>query len=624
MWDTVRRELARLQWDVEPPLTLDLMADWTRTAHTLVAVRRALGPVAAQDPVALLATATTGAVGTPGLRPTLAPSLDGVGEALAGVARDLQASTGRDGRREVATLNQVAYELAHWVRVWTPDDRAKTWLLAGETALDSAIHAPAGRSTIGAGLAAWQESLAAVQPVQDAAIVRRSVALGHLAILRDAHALVGEAGQSGALTGPYADALIGGIRDLARAHQTTLGQIDGRHLGASSVDQAVMLKVGVAVRQLTRRPDINEPAHIRLDALLRSSLGEAVLVANLTQDAAAKPVAANISRLALEYLASPGILRPPAPPGSLPTDTPADPTPVPVRETLAPVEALAPVLAPASASSGEPSIRPGTVLEGDTIMVLCRARDLGVAAATAEPDNPPEILRGIDPTRWPQLAVEGRQAVTDLVASVIPMVYAQTRGVPNAADVRGQMFVELMGAAHLFDPQRTSPERWPKYAWTTLEHSRWRGVDDSGVVRPRSRSGHPRPATVALGGMEPASREPGPDAGIEQREAIKAIAQAVEQLPPTLREPLVQSMRGHPTRAIAEDIGVSESTARRRIQQARDHIRDALSSHMHDATWVPLENVADPVLERSQRLYEQTFAPSLSVVHPNGMSRPSV
>ncbi|MBB1496152.1 sigma-70 family RNA polymerase sigma factor [Propioniciclava sp. MC1595] len=103
------------------------------------------------------------------------------------------------------------------------------------------------------------------------------------------------------------------------------------------------------------------------------------------------------------------------------------------------------------------------------------------------------------------------------------------------------------------------------------------------------------------------SREPGPDAGIEQQDSIRAIAQVLEQLPPSLRDPLLQSMHGHPTHSIAEDLGVSDSTARRRIQRARDHIRDALSSHMHDATWVPLENVADPVLERSQCLYEQTF-----------------
>ena len=38
---------------------------------------------------------------------------------------------------------------------------------------------------------------------------------------------------AGALPGPYADALLGNIRDLARAHQTTLSQIDGRRLGAT-------------------------------------------------------------------------------------------------------------------------------------------------------------------------------------------------------------------------------------------------------------------------------------------------------------------------------------------------------------------------------------------------------
>jgi len=90
--------------------------------------------------------------------------------------------------------------------------------------------------------------------------------------------------------------------------------------------------------------------------------------------------------------------------------------------------------------------------------------------------QPARPTRSIDPSRWPQLVVEGRQAVTDLVASA-PMDYAQTRHALNAGDVRGQMFVELMGAAYRFDPQRIGPERWPTYAWLTLEHTRRRGVD---------------------------------------------------------------------------------------------------------------------------------------------------
>ena len=125
MWQAVRRELARLEWDVEPPLTLDLMADWTRTVSSLVAIRRALGPISTADPLALLATATTGAARTADVRPVPAPSLHAVTAALADVGQDMASRPDFDQHRAVATLNHVAYELAHWVRIRTPDDRAK-------------------------------------------------------------------------------------------------------------------------------------------------------------------------------------------------------------------------------------------------------------------------------------------------------------------------------------------------------------------------------------------------------------------------------------------------------------------------------------------------------------------
>src|SRR5450759_1313230 len=142
MWETVRRELARLEWDAAPPLTQDLLSEWTQTVPGLVAIRRVLGPVSAHDPLALLATATIGAARTTGAELTVAPSQHDVRAALAGVARVMEVASEDDRRRQVATLNHVAYELAHWVRVRTTDERAKAWLLAGETALDSAIHAP--------------------------------------------------------------------------------------------------------------------------------------------------------------------------------------------------------------------------------------------------------------------------------------------------------------------------------------------------------------------------------------------------------------------------------------------------------------------------------------------------
>ena len=247
------------------------------------------------------------------------------------------------------------------------------------------------------------------------------------------------------------------------------------------------------------------------------------------------------------------------------------------------------------------------------------ARDLGAAAATGDPANPPEILRAVDPSRWPRLVAEGRQAVTDLVGSVIPMVYAQTRRTPNAADTRGQMFVELMGAAYRFDPQRTSPEGWASYAWMALKHARMRGVDDAGVVRKRTSA--PRPAPISLDGWDPASRAPDPGEVVEERHAVAAITQALGHLPPSLRGPLLESMQGHPLREIAEDLGYSESTAHRRIKEAREHIRDDLASLTDDRPWVAYDTGTDPVLERAQRLFEQAFPPSCGVDLGRGPAR---
>lgn len=144
--------------DAAPPLTEDLVADWARTVARLGGGAPGLGPLPPDDPIAMLATATTGAVHTPGAAP---------------VAGAVAAAPGGDRSRDVAALNQVAYDLAHRVRVQVTDERVGAWLLAGETALDAAIHAPwPGWSATAAGLAVWQDALAAVQTAPQAAIVR--------------------------------------------------------------------------------------------------------------------------------------------------------------------------------------------------------------------------------------------------------------------------------------------------------------------------------------------------------------------------------------------------------------------------------------------------------------------
>jgi len=96
---------------------------------------------------------------------------------------------------------------------------------------------------------------------------------------------------------------------------------------------------------------------------------------------------------------------------------------------------------------------------------------------------------------------------------------------------------------------------------------------------------------------------------------------ALERLPHSLQVPLLDSMRGRPAHVIAEDFAVSESTARRRIQEAREYIREELAPHVDDVAEVPFETVTDPVLERSQRLFEETFAPSLGPEPGHGRER---
>lgn len=606
MWQHVRGELARLHWEVEPPLTLELHDEWAQTVTLLQTVRRALGPVPADDPIALMASATVGAVRANAGRQVLAPSLVGVRDALAEVAGRMEAVSGDDRRRHEASLDLVAYELVHWVRVRTTNPQARDWLQAGETALDTALHARGRRPAIGVGLAAWQDALAAVQPVREAAIVQRSLALGHLTILRATHVLVQDAGRSGALEQTYANTLLTAVRDLARLHQSTLSQLASLDLGTSRVDQAVMLRLGGATRHLAAPPDGREPGHLRLDALLRSCLGQTTLVAQLKNDFSAQAVAGRINRLVLDYRANPGILTPADPSPSTPWSAPDASRPTLVR-LPEPVALAEPV---------EPTVASGTVLTGEHIVALCHARDLGVAAATSDTAKPHELLRGIEPDRWPQLVQEGRQAVADLVTAITPMVYAQSRGAWNAEDLRAQLFVELMRAARRFDPHRNDPEAWPAHAWTIIKYARLAGVDRAGVAKPRS----PRPATVALEGWEPPSRGPDPTTGIEQQQALQAIQQALDHLPDVLREPLVESMKGRSTHSIAEDLGVSPSTINRRIRAAREQVRDELASPGDNAAPAPFETVTEPVRGHSRRM-EERRTPALGASPRRGPDR---
>jgi hypothetical protein len=62
---------------------------------------------------------------------------------------------------------------------------------------------------------------------------------------------------------------------------------------------------------------------------------------------------------------------------------------------------------------------------------------------------------------------------------------------------------------------------------------------------------------------------------------------------------------------IAEEAEVCVRAARRRTHQARDYVRDELAPTLDDVVEVPIEGVANPEIERAQRLFAKTLAPSL-------------
>jgi hypothetical protein len=444
MWDDVRRELRLLEWDTESTVGGSLLAEWSATVTALLAARRAVAPIPGHDdPFALLATATSGALRADTGEGEPVSSLERVRAALNQGARAVAEVPPAERSGHLINVTHIAYELAHWARIQATDDRVRAWLLAGEISLDGAIHAPAARTPTSAGLAAWQGALATSMRDQEAAILQRGVALAHLSILKSVNGPIGGATGSGALPDDYGRAVLDSIRDLGLSHQATVDALGGLPAEISREHQAVLLQLGTAARQLSGRPDPLEDPAGRLDALLRSGIGQARLVADLTANPAARAPADRLQRLALEYLANPRMPQRPIaaePPSGAPTPRRDRTVPTPPSVTREPIVA---------------TIAPGSILDEDTVRALCQTRDLGAAASLADPSHPPASLRDTDPATWPRLATAGQAAVADLVASVTPMVYALTRNEPNREDMRGEMFVHLMRVAHAYDPART-------------------------------------------------------------------------------------------------------------------------------------------------------------------------
>ena len=569
MWGDVRRALNDLDWDDTTP-TGDLLQEWTGTVSALMTVRQALQPpLSSTDPFTDLAIATRGANRAALDGPPIpSPELSGVRAALAGVL------DGHDEAQHLHLLTHAAYRLAHWTRVRAGEHPVAAWLEAAEYALDAALHAPAVPSATTAALGRWRDALADVQ--RDPDPHRRGVVRAHNAMLVAAHHDVGAALASGLLPPDYAGDLQAGIRRLSKAYQGMESRLQHAPVDVSPASQALMRRLAAARSQVVARPS-GETLTGRVDALLRSDLAHAGIAAALAGAPEARRAAEHLQSLTLAYLNHPAVLtargRPQAQQGAvLPPDNQGHALPGQQAATRSPAH----------------TIRPGTVLDHADVIELCRRRDLGQAASVADPANPPSALQGIDPATWPRLVDAGRQSVADLVASVIPMAQSMVRGSYQADDRRGDLFLALMRAAHAYQPTGAS---WPHYVWNTLEHQTWLGVDSAGITQRRGTSG---PALSYLAGDDPSSPAPGPEDVAVARINLDAIQASVDALPPYLREPLQRRMDGDTLRTIATALQISTATAGRRVEAARQRVRDDL-----DALDVEPSTPAPPPLSSS-------------------------
>lgn len=562
MWESIRREVAALTWDTGPASNnQDLLHEWTATLQALLRLRRTLGRTTNHDPLALVSTATAGAVRASDGDPARGPDMARLRGALRGELHVADGLSLKQRQQHSRVLTHLTYQLIHGVRVHSDHPDVQRWLWAAESALDAAVHFPRPASTAAGFLADWQEALVVVQSDPRDPMLRHGVAIAHLTILKATDQLLAQAAPTDALPQEFLQPLRGAIRQLAQAHGTTIEQLG--HPERSAAHEPALLKLGRSARGLT--PPVtpqDQPAY--LDALLRSNLGQASVVAHLVDGPDPMRAAARIQHLTTQYVARPDLLNEQAWYATQPRrgGQPVSPGPAPAIRPSQGVD------------SGHPR---GHRLERSQVETLCLSRDLGRAAATADPTQPPEALRGIPPAAWPELIDTGERAVADLVHAVYPMAFAMTRKLPpqTAEDLRSDMFLGLTEAAHLYRPDLDHSASWSTYAWRVLENTRNRQLDSAGIRR-RSHS-----SPLSLDALQEANRMlvaggADPADAVISAATLEQIAAAIKRLPAPIRAPLQGSLQGQSAHQIADASQSSPETVYRRLRAARETLAPEL------------------------------------------------
>ncbi len=552
-WADVRRELTRLVWlDTNQAVTA---RHWAVVADALTSVRGSLGPILATDPFATVRTAARGV----GDRGENAGPLETLRDAVQVVVRHEHAAS-----VTIDDVTRVALEVTHWSRLHAGSATERAWLHVAERALDTALHGPAVTASTPVILAAWERTLVEAQQWIASPAVERCLLSAHAGLARITHDLLEQALAARVIDPDFGRELREAVRATAAATEDRRRELH-RRLPGSAPEQAVMVKLSTIVNDM-REARTSDTSGQHLDALLRSTVGRADLVMSIASADSARRPAANLGRLSLEYATSPW--------------------PLLITTQWPPVEAVVepPIIAPAAHVETDPevhrvvvegSVIPGVRLEHDELVVLCRARDVGAAAALGDPMHP--LLAGVDRATWPDLIVKGQQAVADMVTSVLPLAHRQANLAPTfqREDVLAESFQVLMRVAQTFTP--TEEANWAGYAGQVMNRVRWRGVDTAGVPHRRHASDNPMLLTLELAPQTAAVSAAAEDVvmAVHDREQLR---EAIEQLPTPLRDALVRVMAGERNKDIAEWLGVNASVVSTRVAQARQHVARDLAA----------------------------------------------
>jgi RNA polymerase sigma factor (sigma-70 family) len=161
--------------------------------------------------------------------------------------------------------------------------------------------------------------------------------------------------------------------------------------------------------------------------------------------------------------------------------------------------------------------------------------------------------------------------VLPLEGSLMQFLRRNWRNKSEIADLRQEVYVRVYEAA-----SRAIPERPRQFLFATARNLLVDRVRQAQVI--------PIAAASDFETLEVASDAPGPEHIVQARDELRRVQAALDRLPPRQRKAvLLKRVEGFSRRAIAERMGVTESTAAKYLAEGICALVDALSAEQEPA-----------------------------------------